>query len=57
MRPGIQRIVDGQIDEMLAGPQPADLVQAFALPVPSIVICELLGVPYEDGAFSIGAAG
>jgi cytochrome P450 len=48
LRPGIQQIVDGLIDEMLAGPQPADLVQAFALPVPSIVICELLGVPYED---------
>jgi hypothetical protein len=28
-----------------------DLVQAFALPVPSMVICELLGVPYSDRAF------
>src|SRR6266516_7816458 len=27
---------------------PVDLVQAFVLPVPSIVICELLGVPYAD---------
>jgi cytochrome P450 len=27
---------------------PADLVQALALPVPSIVICGLLGVPYQD---------
>jgi cytochrome P450 len=32
-----------------AGP-PADLVQDFALPIPSLVICELLGVPYEDRA-------
>jgi cytochrome P450 len=48
MRPAIQRIVDSQIDEMLQGPKPADLVQAFALPVPSMVICELLGVPYAD---------
>ena len=30
-----------------AGP-PADLVADFALPVPSLVICELLGVPYAD---------
>jgi cytochrome P450 len=30
-----------------AGP-PTDLVAAFALPVPSLVICELLGVPYAD---------
>jgi cytochrome P450 len=51
MRPGIQWNVDGQIDEMLAGPQSADLAQAFALPVPPIVICELLGVPYEDRGF------
>ncbi|WP_425825868.1 cytochrome P450 [Streptomyces fractus] len=48
LRPSVQRIVDGLIDEMLAGPKPVDLVQAFALPVPSLVICELLGVPYED---------
>jgi hypothetical protein len=51
MRPGIQRIVDGLIDDMLAGPAPADLVTAFALPVPSLVICQLLGVPYADHDF------
>jgi cytochrome P450 len=51
LRPAIQRIVDGLIDEMLAGPKPVDLVQAFALPVPSLVICELLGVPYADHDF------
>ncbi|GAA1642514.1 cytochrome P450 [Actinoplanes couchii] len=50
LRPGIQRIVDDLIDRMLAGPKPADLVEAFALPVPSLVICQLLGVPYEDHA-------
>lgn len=48
LRPRIQGIVDGLIDDMLAGPRPADLVHAFALPVPSLVICELLGVSYED---------
>ncbi len=51
MRPGVQEIVDGLIDELLAGPKPADLVDAFALPVPSLVICRLLGVPYEDHEF------
>ena len=51
LRPAIQKIVDGLIDDMLAGPRPADLVQAFALPVPSMVICELLGVPYADHGF------
>jgi hypothetical protein len=51
LRPAIQKIVDGLLDDMLAGPKPVDLVQAFALPVPSMVICELLGVPYADHGF------
>ncbi|MFF7188906.1 cytochrome P450 [Streptomyces sp. NPDC008222] len=51
LRPAIQAIVDDLIDAMLAGPKPVDLVQAFALPVPSKVICELLGVPYSDHDF------
>ena len=51
MRPKVQGIVDVLIDELLDGPKPADLVEAFGLPVPSLVICELLGVPYADHAF------
>ncbi|GAA1231633.1 cytochrome P450 [Pseudonocardia alaniniphila] len=51
LQPRIQEIVDDAIDAMLAGPQPADLVQALSLPVPSLVICELLGVPYADHEF------
>ncbi|MFF5992683.1 cytochrome P450 [Prauserella flavalba] len=51
MRPAVQKIVDDLIDELLAGPKPVDLVEAFALPVPSLVICELLGVPYSDHDF------
>ncbi|NJP90698.1 cytochrome P450 [Nonomuraea sp. FMUSA5-5] len=48
LRPRIQEIVTEHIEALLAGPRPADLVAALALPVPSLVICELLGVPYED---------
>ncbi|MGW2839943.1 cytochrome P450 [Streptomyces sp. NPDC001493] len=51
MRPAIQRIVDDLLDTMLAAPGPVDLVEAFALPLPSLVICELLGVPYEKHDF------
>ncbi|MFC6063853.1 cytochrome P450 [Streptomyces ochraceiscleroticus] len=51
LRPAVQKIVDDLIDELLAGPKPVDLVEAFALPVPSLVICALLGVPYADHAF------
>ncbi|MFD9445079.1 cytochrome P450 [Streptomyces sp. NPDC060006] len=51
MRAPIQKIVDSLIDDLLSGPNPADLVTALALPVPSLVISELLGVPYADHEF------
>ncbi|MFK0291193.1 cytochrome P450 [Streptomyces sp. NPDC090442] len=51
LRPRIQRIVDDLLDRMLAQGPPAELVSAFALPVPSMVICALLGVPYADHEF------
>jgi cytochrome P450 len=51
LRPVIQKITDDHIDRMLAGPQPADVVAGLALPVPSLVISQLLGVPYEDAEF------
>jgi cytochrome P450 len=52
LRPRIQEIVDGFIDEMLATEsRSVDLVEALSLPVPSLVICEMLGVPYADHDF------
>ncbi|MFG6201282.1 hypothetical protein [Nonomuraea sp. JJY05] len=52
LRPRIQAIVDHFIDDLLATDhRPVDLVQALSLPVPSLVICELLGVPYTDHDF------
>jgi cytochrome P450 len=48
MRPRIAAMIDERLDAMLADGGPVDLVQAFALPIPSLVICELLGVPYAD---------
>ncbi|AXG83024.1 cytochrome P450 [Streptomyces paludis] len=51
LRPAIQEITDDLIDKMLAGPNPVDLNEALSLPLPSLMICELLGVPYEDHAF------
>ncbi|MFJ8673518.1 cytochrome P450 [Streptomyces sp. NPDC093589] len=41
-------IVERQLDETARLTPPIDLVKEFALPVPSLVICEMLGVPYED---------
>ncbi|MEV4176053.1 cytochrome P450 [Nonomuraea sp. NPDC049709] len=52
LRPRIQGIVDHCIDGLLGTDRrPVDLVQALSLPVPSLVICELLGVPYTDHDF------
>ncbi|WP_433259936.1 cytochrome P450 [Actinosynnema sp. CS-041913] len=53
LRPRIQRHVDSRIDELLAGPRPADLVAALCMPVPSMVLCELLGVPDRDRDFVV----
>jgi len=50
MRPQIQEIAAGLLDAMASRPAPVDLVEAFALPLPSLVICELLGVPRSDRA-------
>jgi cytochrome P450 len=41
-------IAERQLDELARLAPPVDLVKEFALPVPSLVICELLGVPYAD---------
>ncbi|GAA2268729.1 MULTISPECIES: cytochrome P450 [Kitasatospora] len=45
---GIIGIAERQLDELARLTPPVDLVKEFALPVPSLVICELLGVPYAD---------
>ncbi|GAA2592539.1 cytochrome P450 [Winogradskya consettensis] len=50
-RPRIQEMVDEAIDAMLAGPPETDLVEALSLPIPSMVISEMLGVPYADHDF------
>jgi cytochrome P450 len=48
LTPRIDAIVNAQLDAMEATDGPIDLATAFALPIPSLTICELLGVPYED---------
>jgi cytochrome P450 len=48
LRGRIQQLVDQLLDDMLSGPKPADIVASLALPVPSTLIGEILGVPRED---------
>jgi cytochrome P450 len=51
LQPYIDTIVTEHLDAIAAlgaGGEPVDLIHELALPVPSLVICELLGVPYAD---------
>ncbi|AHH94990.1 cytochrome P450 [Kutzneria viridogrisea] len=48
LRPRAQEVVDELLDRMIEQGPPADLVEGLALPLPITMICELLGVPYED---------
>jgi cytochrome P450 len=50
LTPRIDAIVAGRLDAMAELDGPVDLWQAFALPIPSLTICELLGVPYAERA-------
>jgi len=44
----IEEIVAEHLKAMREHGSPIDLVPNFALPIPSLVICELLGVPYDE---------
>lgn len=48
IRPRVDALTTQLLDELAAKGPPADLRAAVALPLPILVICELLGVPYED---------
>ncbi|WP_440072599.1 cytochrome P450 [Streptosporangium sp. OZ121] len=48
----VEQVTAEHLDAMEKAGPTADLVTAFARPIPSVIICELLGVPYEDrGSF------
>ncbi|MBP2476394.1 cytochrome P450 [Crossiella equi] len=44
----IEQITEDHLVGMEKHGPPTDLVESFAAPIPAQVICELLGVPYED---------
>ena len=48
-RPRVRRLVDALIDDLLAGPRPADLVAALVAPLPVYVVCDVLGVRSPTG--------
>jgi cytochrome P450 len=48
LRPRIAEITGLLLDRMMADGQPADIIGSVAQPLPIMMICELLGVPFED---------
>ena len=50
-RPRVRTIARGYLDEMARHGPPADVTALVALPIPSKIICEMLGVPYSDHDF------
>jgi cytochrome P450 len=48
LRPDVEALVDRLLDGLASGPNPVDLVENFAVRLPSLVIARMLGVPEED---------
>lgn len=45
LRPWIDSLVTSLLDDLAAADRPADLIDMVAVPLPTLVICKLLGVP------------
>ena len=56
MRPRVVAIASGLIDELAASGPPADLVASIGVRFPSMVMCDLIGSPYEDHRFIMTCA-
>lgn len=48
LQPRVGELTAGLLDELSRQDRQADLVAALAAPLPILVICKLLGVPYQD---------
>ena len=56
LRPEVAAMVDELLDGMEAHGAPVDLVAAYAFPIPALVTCSILGVPYEQKDFFVRCA-
>lgn len=48
LRPRVQDLVDGLLEDLAGRTPPVDFHEAMSFPLPALVICELLGVPFDD---------
>jgi pentalenolactone synthase len=51
LKPQVERMVDDLLTAMSTMDKPADMHEALAFPLPVLVICELLGVPFADRSY------
>jgi cytochrome P450 len=50
LRPRVEALTDQLLDDLALRSAPVDMHKALSLSLPVLVICELLGVPYDDRA-------
>jgi pentalenolactone synthase len=48
LKPRVEELVDDLLTKLATNTPPVDLHEALSFPLPVLVICELLGVPYAD---------
>ena len=51
LKPKIEKVANQLIDQMIKTKQPIDLHTAYSLPLPTLTIYDILGIPYEDHQF------
>jgi len=56
LRGDVEKLVDYLLDAMQTHGSPVDLVASFAFPIPALVTCSILGVPYERKDFFVRCA-
>src|SRR5581483_5836107 len=56
LRGDVEKLVDDLLDAMQTHGAPVDLVASFAFPIPALVTCSILGVPYERKDFFVRCA-
>lgn len=50
LRPRVSQLVEELLEELAGRPRPVDFHEVVSVPLPVLVICEILGVPFADRA-------
>jgi len=51
LKPAVERLTDELLDAMERAGPPADLVAMLAVELPALVMCDLIGSPYDDHTY------